>query len=122
MNRLFKLAATATLICCPMKLGAQYQTIELADVQLTKSLSATVQDPTGAPVRNAVVEEFDTDWKTALRSGSTDNDGKFFVYSSNGPKNLFHSGFRTGFDPLRFRLQVDAKHGASLRLKLTLAT
>jgi len=122
VNRLFKLAAIATLLCFPTRIGAQYQLIELADVQLSKSLGATIQDPTGAPVRNALVEEFNADWKTVLRSGATDIDGKFSFRPVAGRKIYFIQISAPGFDPLRFRLQVDAKHGASLRLKLTVAT
>jgi hypothetical protein len=58
MIRLFKLAAIAVLLCFPVRIVAQYHLMELGDVQVAKSLGATMQDPTGAPVRNAVVEEF----------------------------------------------------------------
>jgi hypothetical protein len=122
MNRLFKLAAIATLLCFPTRIDAQYQLIELADVQLAKSLSATIQDPTGAPVRQAVVEEFSTDWKTVLRSGSTDAGGKFSFTPVAGRKIYFIQISVPGFDPLRFRVQVDTNHGVSLKLKLRVAT
>jgi hypothetical protein len=122
MNRRLRLAAIATLLGFPMIIEAQYQVIELADIQLTKSLGATIQDPTGAPMRNAVVEEFSADWKTVLRSVSTDANGKFSFTPVSGRKIYFIQVSEPGFDPLRFRLQVDPKHGAALRLKLTIAT
>ena len=56
MNRLFELAAIIALLCFPMKIAAQYQLIELADVQSAKSLGAIIQDPTGAPISKAQVQ------------------------------------------------------------------
>ena len=122
MNRVFKLAVIGTLLCFPTRIDAQYQLIELADVQLAKSLSATIQDSTGAPVRQAVVEEFSADWKTVLRSGSTDTGGKFSFTPVAGRKIYFIQISAAGFDPLRFRLQMDSNHGVNLRLKLRVAT
>lgn len=122
MNRLRRVVAIAALLWCPVGVGGQYQTIELADVQIAKSLGATVQDPTGAPVRNAVVEEFDADWKTQLRAGSTDADGKFSFTPVTGRKIYFIQVSSPGFDLLRFRLRVDGKYGTSIKLKLTVAT
>ena len=103
-------------------MDGQHQLIELGDVQWAKSLGAMIQDSTGAPARKAVVEEFDADWKTVLRSGSTDTDGKFSFTPLAGRKIYFIQISAPGFDPLRFRLQVDTKDGVSLRLKLTRAT
>ena len=53
MDRLFKFVALVAMFCFPLKIEAQYQLIELADVQLAKSLGATIEDPSGAPVPNA---------------------------------------------------------------------
>lgn len=122
MNLLVRLAALVGLLCFPVVIEAQYQVIELADVQLAKSVGATIKDPTGAPVPNATVQEFSADWKTVLRSSSTDTHGKFSF--TPGPKKAtyFIQISAPGFDPLQFRLRVDAKRGANLTLKLTVAT
>jgi len=122
MNRLSKLAAIIALLCFPMRIAAQYQLIELADVQSAKSLGATIQYPTGAPISTAHVQEFSADWKTVLRSTSTDRDGSFSFAPVRGRKIYFIQISAPGFDPLRFGLHVDAKRGASLKLKLTIAT
>ncbi len=122
MNRLFKLAAIVALLCLPMIIAAQYQLIELADVKLAKSVGATVQDATGSPIPKALVQEFSADWKTVLRSSSTDTHGRFSFARVQGRKIYFIQISAPGFDPLRFRLQVDAKRGTSLKLKLTIAT
>ena|SRR5271165_3791535 len=122
MNRLFTLAATVALLCFPLSIEAQYQVIELADVQLAKSPAATIQDPTGAPIPKALVQEFSADWKTELRSSSTDTDGRFWFTPVHGRKVYFIQISAPGFDPLRLRIHVDAKRGASLKIKLTVAT
>jgi len=105
-----------------MRVEAQYQVIELAEVQAGKFLGATIQDPTGAPVRGAIVQEFSSDWKTMLRSASTDAEGKFSFAPVPGRRVYFIQISAPNFDPLRFRLKVDANHGVSLKLKLTVAT
>jgi len=122
MNRLFRLAALVGLLCFPVIIEAQYQIVQLADVQFAKSISATIQDPTGAPVPEAVVQEFSPDWKTVLRSISTDRHGKFSFAPTPGRTIYCIQVSAPGFDPLRFRLQLDTKRGASLKLKLTVAT
>ena len=99
MNRIFKLTAIATLLYFPTRIGAQDQLIELAEVQLAKSLGASIQDPTGAPVGNAVVEEFNADWKTVLRSGATDTDGKCSLTPVARRKIYFIQISAPGFDP-----------------------
>jgi len=57
-----------------------------------------------------------------LRSGSTDTHGRFSFTPAKGRTIYFIQISAPGFDPLRFRLQVDAKRGASLSLKLMVAT
>lgn len=77
MSRFLSLATIVGLLCLPLKINAQYQTIELADVQLVKSLSAVIQDPVGSPLTNVLVQEFSPDWKTVLRTSATDDHGRF---------------------------------------------
>lgn len=121
MTRLFRLAAIAALICCPGRIEAQYL-VELAQVQMAKSPGAIIQDATGAPIPGALVEECSADWKTVLRSTSTDRNGQFSFKPVQGRKMYFIQVSAPGFDELRFRLQVDRIHGRSLKLNLTIAT
>jgi hypothetical protein len=122
MARLHRLAATVLLLCFPLVLDAQYQIVELAGVQLAKSLSATIQDPTGSPMPKALVQEFSPDWKTVLRTSATGTDGKFSLPTVKGQKIYCLQISAPGFDPLRVRVQVDPKHGTRLKLKLEIAT
>ncbi len=122
MGRLFRLGAIVAVLCCPLRIYAQYQVVELAEVQLAKSVAATIQDSTGAPVPKALVQEFDADWKTVLRSSSTDSEGTFSFTPVAGRKIYFIQISAPGFDPLRVRIRVDSKHGTMLHLKLVTAT
>ena len=122
MSRFLSLATIVGLLCLPLKINAQYQTIELADVQLVKSLSAVIQDPVGSPLTNVLVQEFSPDWKTVLRTSATDDHGRFSLANVQGRKIYCLQLSTPGFDPLRLRVQVDRKRGANLKLKLTIAT
>lgn len=122
MTRFLSLAAIVGLLCLPLKIDAQYQIVELADVQLAKSLSAVIQDPVGSPLPNVLVQEFTPDWKTVLRTSAADNHGRFSLATVQGRK-IYYLQFSTpGFDPLRVRFQVDRKRGARLKLRLMIAT
>jgi hypothetical protein len=122
MSRFLSLATIVGLLCLPLKIDAQYQVIELADVQLVKSLSAVVQDPVGSPLTNVLVQEFSPDWKTVLRTTATDDHGRFSLATLQGRKIYCLQLSTPGFDPLRLRVQLDRKRGANLKLKLTIAT
>jgi hypothetical protein len=120
MNRLLVLLATVALLWFPIEVEAT-ELIELADLQMARSVGATIEDPTGAPIPNAQVREFSADWKTELRSGSTDARGNFSFKPAKDKKIYFIQVSAPGFDSLRFRLQI-AKQAVDLKLKLTVAT
>ena len=122
MTRLLRLATMIGMVCLPIESDAQYQIIELTDVQLAKSLSAVVQDPSGSPLSDVLVQEFSPDWKTVLRTSATDNHGRFTLARVQGRKIYCLQLSTPGFDPLRLRVQVDRRRGVNLKLKLTIAT
>ena len=99
MSRFLSLATIVGLLCLPLKINAQYQVIELANVQLAKSLSAVVEDPAGSPLSNVLVQEFSPDWKTVLRTSATDKrDGrprKVFACECTESKDLLPTTFDT---------------------------
>jgi carboxypeptidase family protein len=122
MYRLLRLASIVSLLCLPLKVRAQYQVIELSDVQLAKTLSAVVQDPTDSPLSNVLVQEFDPKWKTVLRTSATDKTGRFSLAPVQGRRVYCLQLSTPGFDPLRVRVQVDSKRGTNLKLRLEIAT
>jgi hypothetical protein len=66
------------LFFVPVQLAAQgLSTIEIGNMQLSRSLAATVQDQQGLPVEGVLVEELGPGWKDPLRSTKTDAAGAF---------------------------------------------
>jgi Carboxypeptidase regulatory-like domain len=110
------------LLFLPLKIDAQHQIVELADVQLAKFLSAVVQDHQGSPLTNVLVQELSPDWKTVWRTSTTNNHGRFSLATVQRRKIYYLQLSTPGFDPLRVRVQVDRKRGASLKLRLMIAT
>jgi hypothetical protein len=122
-HRAFRIdAAIVGLLFLPLKIDAQYQIVDLADVHLAKSLSAVIQDHQSSALTNVLVQEFNPDWKTVWRTSAIDNHGRFSLATVHGRKTYYLQLSTRGFDPLRVRVQVDRKRGASLKLRLMLAT
>jgi hypothetical protein len=122
MARLFPLWMIVGVLCLPVKIDAQNQLIELADIQVVNTLSALVQDPTSFPLKGVLVQEFTSDWKTVLRTAVTDQQGRFKFANVQDRKIYYLQLSTPGFDSLRLRVRVDGKRGTELKLKLTLAT
>ena len=122
MRFLTVIAATALLSSALPGIKAQAQIIEIAQVQLADSLSGLVQDPAGAPIPKVIVQEFSPDWKRSLRSTQTDKRGVFSLAPVHGRRVYYLRLSADGFNPLRVRVQLDAKRGGKLKLKLYVAT
>jgi hypothetical protein len=61
------------------------------------------------PIPKALVQELSPDWKTVLRTSSTDAKGRFSLASARGRKIYFLQISAPGFDPLRVRIQVEPR-------------
>jgi hypothetical protein len=122
MIRPRSLAVIAVLLFLPLEINAQYQVVEIADVQSVKSLSGVVQDFAGSPMESVLVQELSPDWKAVLRTSRTDNHGRFSLAPLQGRKIYYLQLSASGFDPLRVRVQLDPKHGTNLKLTLVTAT
>jgi hypothetical protein len=123
MMRLLKaIAVTALLLCSALQVRARTETVEIADLHLASSLSGLVQDPAGTPIPNVIVREVSSDWKQTLRATHTDPSGVFSLAPVRGRRVYYLQISADGFDPLRVRVHVDAKHGGKLTLKLEIAT
>jgi len=110
-------------IVCMLNLWAvaQYQLIEIEELQLSKSTAGVVIDPSGAAIPNVTVEERSNDWKIVLRTTHTDEKGRF--HFSRNPKRVVHLEFSSpGFNRLRIRVQLDKKGEAKLAVKMSIAT
>ncbi|HMI51662.1 MAG TPA: carboxypeptidase-like regulatory domain-containing protein [Candidatus Saccharimonadales bacterium] len=101
---------------------AQTQVTELPEVQTSRTLSAVVQDPAGAAVPGAIVEEFSPDWKVSWRTGRTGPDGRF-VLAAIGPRKIYYLQITApGFKKLHLKMQLNPKLESTLKLKLEKAT
>lgn len=109
-------------IFIPLALSAQNQTVEISNLQLANSVSATVQDRTGNPVPRVTVEEYDAGWKQPLRSTRSDGAGKFSFAPVAGRKIYYLQLSAPGFNPLRVRVRLIRRHRPSLALQLEIAT
>jgi hypothetical protein len=108
--------------CLPLRVSAQNTVVELARIQKIKSLSGSVHDSSGAPVSNVRVQEFSPGWETAWRETESGENGYFSLPAVSGRKIYYLQFSADGFNPLRLRVQLDAKRGVSLRVELPIAT
>src|SRR6185437_3670577 len=100
---------------------AQYQLIEIEEVQLSRSTAGVVIDPSGAAIPNVTIEERSDDWKIVLRTTHSDEKGRF--HFSSDPNRTIHLEFSSpGFDLLRIRVRLDKKGEAKLVVKMVIAT
>jgi len=117
------LFAALTLGCClPLRLSAQNTVVEFARIQKIKALSGSVHDPSGAPMPSVRVQEFSPGWETSLREAETDENGDFSLPAVPGRKTYYLQFSADGFNPVRLRVQLDAKRGVSLKVNLPIAT
>jgi hypothetical protein len=116
-------AVCSLLLFLPTGLRAQgYSTIEYEDVQIVPSLAGVVFDPADSPMVGVQVEEFSSDWNTALRSTKTDQHGRFTMTAIKGRHMYFLQFSFRNCNPIRLRVKVDAKHGKELQVKMVNST
>jgi hypothetical protein len=96
--------------------------IEVADIQVARTLSAGISDHAHSPIEGALVEEMSPNWETRLRNTRTDSKGRFTLTTVKGRRVCYFKIMRDGFDPLRIRVRVDTKRGTDLQLQMIRAT
>ena len=107
----------------PTHLRAQgVSMIEFQHVQLVRSLAGVVHDAAAAPMAGVLVQEFTSDWKRALRSIKTDDAGHFALGPVRGRHVYLLQLTFKGFNPIRVRVEIDAKRGKELQLKMEVST
>ena len=96
--------------------------IEFAEVQVVSSLSGVVHDPSDSSMKDALVEEFSSDWKKVLRSTHTDASGLFTLQPVKGRSLYYLQISSRGFNPIHVRVRIDRVRGKLLRLTMPVAT
>jgi len=101
---------------------AGIETVQLPD-QRSKTLSGIVTDPGGGTIRNARVVEVTSDWRTEVRSTTTDAYGRWALELTPG-KTLYYIRLvgPIGFNQVWFRVRIDARHGGALQVALPVST
>ncbi len=57
---------------------AGVETVEIGKIQIARTLTGTVVDPSDSALPGVQVLEVSSDWKTVLRTTTTDSGGKWF--------------------------------------------
>ena len=110
-------------VCLPISLHAQgVSTIEYKDVQVVLSLAGVAYDPAASPMAGVLVEEFSSDWKLALRSTESNQQGHFVMPPVKGRKIYFLQFSFRNCNPIRMRVKVDSRHGKELRIEMVNST
>lgn len=118
MRRWMNVFLAVLFIALPNLLAAQSQVTEIPEIQISRTLSAVIQDPGGNPVGGAVVEEFSPDWKVSWRTGRTAPDGKFMLAAIGTRKMYYIQVTAPGYKTLHFRVQLNPQLEGALKLKL----
>jgi hypothetical protein len=101
---------------------AQYQTVEIGKIQIAKTLTGTVVDPVNSAMPGVQVLEVSSDWKTVLRTTTTDSNGKWTLAPMPGQQVYYLRFVANGFNPLQVRVELNHRKGRDLRFKLPIAT
>jgi hypothetical protein len=68
---------------------AGVEIVEIEKIQVVRTISGVVRDPSSAPVPGATVTEVSPDWKTVIQSARTDADGTFAMVPRDR-KKVYH--------------------------------
>jgi len=106
-------------VCLPTSLHAQgVSTIEYQKAQVVLSLAGVVHDTAQSPMAGVLVEEFSSNWKIALRSTESDQQGHFVMLPVRGRKTYFLQFSFRNCNPIRMRVEVDSKRGKELKVEM----
>lgn len=97
-------------------------TVEIQKIQVVRSVSGIVTDPSGAPITGAVVAELGADGKTVLRTVETDKAGHFNLRQRPSQRIYSLRISMNGFDPLIVHLKTSRWTKRVLRVHLVVAT
>ena len=101
---------------------AQVATVEIGKIQIAKALTGTVVDAVDSAVPGVQVLEVSSDWKTVLRTTTTDRNGKWTLATVPKQQVYYLRFIAYGFNPLQVRVKLNRTKGMDLRFKLPFAT
>jgi len=102
---------------------AGVEVVEIGNLQVSKILAGTVDDPSGSPLPGVQVIEVASDWKTVLRATKTNSHGQWSLDPiPNRETYYFRLVKEGGFNEVRFRVKLNNHKGKELRINLPLST
>jgi hypothetical protein len=116
------LLAAASLLLSPCFAGVE--TVEIGNVQFTKTPGGIVTDPADSPLADVQVIEVRSDWQTTIRSTRTDAEGRWSLTPVPG-QGIYFFRFITKqccFNEVRCRVKLNKRKGKELRISLPLST
>jgi hypothetical protein len=101
---------------------AGVETVEIGKIQIARTLTGTVVDPSDSALPGVQVLEVSSDWKTVLRATTTDSSGKWLLAPVPKQQVYYLRFIAYGFNPLQVRVELNHRKGRDLRFKLPIAT
>jgi hypothetical protein len=105
-------------------LYAGVMTLEIGNVQFSKTLSGVIEGEDGTPLEGVDVVEVAPDWTTVIRSATTDVGGRWSLPPI--PKQrIYYLRFTTKqccFNEVRCRVGLNQRRGKELCIRLPLST
>ncbi|MGA9305255.1 MAG: carboxypeptidase-like regulatory domain-containing protein [Candidatus Sulfotelmatobacter sp.] len=101
---------------------AGVETVEIGKIQIARALTGTIVDPSDSALPGVQVLEVSSDWKTVLRTTTTDSNGNWLLAPVPKQQIYYLRFIANGFDPLQVRVELNHRKGKDLRFKLPIAT
>jgi hypothetical protein len=100
---------------------AGVETVEIGKIQIARALTGTIVDPSGSALPGVQVLEVSSDWKTVLRTTTTDGSGNWLLAPVPKQQIYYLRFIANGFNPLQVRVELNPRKGKNLRFKLPIA-
>jgi hypothetical protein len=118
-----KIVATiAVVICFLTTCPAGQETVEYAKVRNAANLSGVVSDQSGAAIPQVRVFEMSDDWRSELRSTTTDAQGRWSLSPTVNGATYRIQFTKDGFNTVRIRVRVTKHRAKPLAVELPVAT
>jgi len=101
---------------------AGVETVEIGKIQIARALTGTIVDPSDSVLPGVQVLEVSSDWKTVLRTTTTDGSGNWLLAPVPKQQIYYLRFIANGFNPLQVRVELNHGKGKDLRFKLPIAT
>ena len=102
--------------------AAQNTVIEYAKTRSAKTLSGAVNDQSGSAIPGVRVNEMSSDWKTQLRSTTTDANGRRSLHPFVSGKTYCIEFAKPNFNPVRIHVKINKHGNGTIVVELPVAT